>query len=120
MHMSSNQHETINLMKAESDAAGDILYMHMCCRRDNFTGQFRIVSAINHGEFYGEPWTVGRGVGLTDDNAVATTQTGRFVLCVEDARLVVYEWGGSGMSMLWQRRCQLAAPEGYVFRTSEL
>jgi hypothetical protein len=58
-------------------------------------------------------------VGLSDDNAIAITQTGRFVLRVENAMLVVYEWSGSGMSMTWQRRCQLAAPDGYIFRTSK-
>jgi hypothetical protein len=89
------------------------------CRRDAYTGQFRIVSAISHGEFYGDNWLAGRGVGLTDDNAIAITQTGRFVLSVENAMLVVYEWSGSGMSMTWQRRCQLGAPDGYTFRTSE-
>jgi hypothetical protein len=58
-------------------------------------------------------------VGLTDDNAIAISQSGRFVLRVENAMLVVYEWSGSGMSMTWQRRCQLAAADGYTFRTSE-
>lgn len=77
------------------------------------------MSAVSHGAFYGDNWSAGRGVGLTDDNALAITQSGRFMLRVENAMLVVYEWSGSGMSMTWQRRCQLAAPEGYTFRTSE-
>jgi hypothetical protein len=89
------------------------------CRRDAYTGQFRIVSAISHGKFYGVNWSAGRGVGLTDDNAIAISQSGRFVLRVENAMLVVYEWSGSGMSMTWQRRCQLEAADGYTFRTSE-
>lgn len=33
--------------------------------------------------------------------------------------LVIYEWSGSGMTVTWQRRCQLAAPDGYSFRTSK-
>lgn len=89
-------------------------------RKDEFTGRFRIVSAISGGEYFPDPWPMLSGVGITDDNAVAMSQTGRFVLRVEMARLVVYEWSGGGMTMTWKRRCQITAPDGYTFRTSEL
>jgi hypothetical protein len=88
-------------------------------RKDEFTGRFRIVSAISGGEHFPDPWPMLSGVGITDDNAVAMSQTGRFVLRVEMARLVVYEWSGSGMAMTWKRRCQITAPDGYTFRTSK-
>jgi len=47
------------------------------------------------------------------------SQSGQFVLKVENAMLVIYEWSGHGMTVTWQRRCQLQAPDGYTFRTSE-
>ncbi|WIA15039.1 hypothetical protein OEZ85_001740 [Tetradesmus obliquus] len=113
--MSSNGMTIAVSTAASTDSYFKLTYMY---RRDTYTGQFRIVSAVSHGAFYGDNWSAGRGVGLTDDNALAITQSGRFMLRVENAMLVVYEWSGSGMSMTWQRRCQLAAPEGYTFRTT--
>jgi hypothetical protein len=58
-------------------------------------------------------------VGLSESNALAISQSGQFVLKVENAMLVIYEWSGHGMTVTWRRRCQLAAADGYTFRTSE-
>eukprot|EP00775_Hariotina_reticulata_P006616 gene6616-6844_t len=87
-------------------------------RRDTATGLFRIVTSINGGEYYTDSWSVLSGVGVGDDNALAVSQSGRFVLRVENAMLVLYEWSGSGFAMIWKRRCQVAAPGGFTFRTT--
>jgi len=88
-------------------------------RRDAATGAFRVVTSINGGEYYTDTWPVLSRVGVVDDNALAVSQSGRFVLRVENAMLVLYEWSGSGFTMIWKRRCQITAPRGFTFRTSE-
>lgn len=100
---------------AATNTVFKMVYMY---RRDTFTGRFRIVSSIADGEYFADPWGALTGVGITDDNALSMTQSGRFVLRVENSMLVIYEWSGSGMTMTWKRRCQLSAPDGYTFRTS--
>ncbi|WIA36854.1 hypothetical protein OEZ86_008105 [Tetradesmus obliquus] len=87
-------------------------------RRDSAIDRFRIIAAINNGETYADPWPTASAIGVNIDNALAMSQSGRYILRVEDNRLVVYEGAGSGMSMSWARRCQIAAPQGYLFRTS--
>lgn len=67
-----------------------------------------------------DPAPVCSNIGLSEGNQLAISQTGQFLLKVEESMLVIYEWSGShGMAITWQRRCQLQAPEGYTFRTSE-
>ena len=66
-----------------------------------------------------DPAAICSGVGLAEGNQIAMSQSGRFVLKVEEALLVIYERSGHGMSVTWKRRCQLQAPDGYTFRTSE-
>jgi hypothetical protein len=89
-------------------------------RRDPAIDRFRIIAAINNGETYADPWPTASSIGINIDNALAMSQSGKYILRVEDNRLVVYEGSGSSMSMTWARRCQIAAPQGYLFRTSEL
>jgi hypothetical protein len=79
----------------------------------------RIVSTISSGEHQPDAAALCTNVGLSDSNPIAMSQSGQFVLKVEQGMLVVYEWSGSGMSVTWKRRCQLTAPDGYSFRTSE-
>jgi hypothetical protein len=114
--ISSDGQTVVVTTAANTNSMYKMAYMY---RKDEFTGRFRIVSAISGGEHFPDPWPMLSGVGITDDNAVAMSQTGRFVLRVEMARLVVYEWSGSGMAMTWKRRCQITAPDGYTFRTSK-
>jgi hypothetical protein len=89
-------------------------------RRDPAIDRFRIIAAINNGETYADPWPTASSIGINIDNALAMSQSGKYILRVEDNRLVVYEGSGISMSMTWARRCQIAAPQGYLFRTSEL
>jgi hypothetical protein len=93
--------------------------MACCYRRDHAIDRFRIIAAINNGETYADPWPTASSIGANIDNALAMSQSGAYILRVEDNRLVVYEGSGTGMSMTWARRCQIAAPQGYLFRTSE-
>mgnify|MGYP001806933533 CR=1 FL=1 len=79
----------------------------------------RIISSISSGEYLPDPSPICTNIGLSEANAVAMSQSGQFVLKVESAMLVVYEWSGKGMTVTWKRRCQLQAPDGYTFRTSE-
>lgn len=86
---------------------------------DTAIDRFRIISAINNGEVYADPWPTASAMGINVDNAISMSQSGKYVLRVEDNRLVVYEASGLGMSMTWARRCQIFPPLGYLFRTSE-
>ena len=79
----------------------------------------RIISSISSGEYLPDPSPICTGIGLSESNALALSQSGQFVVKVEAAMLVVYEWSGKGMTVTWKRRCQLQAPDGYTFRTSE-
>lgn len=79
----------------------------------------RIISSISSGEYMPDPAPICTNVGLSDSNAIAMSQSGQFVVKVENAMLVIYEWSGGGMTVTWKRRCQLQAPDGYTFRTSE-
>jgi hypothetical protein len=66
-----------------------------------------------------DPAPIYTGVGLSEANAIAMSQSGQFVVKVENAMLIIYEWSGHGMTVTWKRRCQLQAPDGYTFRTSK-
>ncbi len=92
-------------------------YVYMY-KRDPATDRFRIVSSISGGEAYTDPWPLASDLGVNVDNALSLSQSGRFVLRVEGPMLVVYEATGSGAEWSWLRRCQIPAPQGYLFRAS--
>lgn len=88
-------------------------------RLDDATNRFAIVSAIKHGEQWPDPWTLASTMGVSTDNGLALSQSGSYLLRVEGNMLVVYQASGKGLSWNFVRRCAIASPVGYLWRSSK-